>query len=237
MSEEMNNPEKTTRDDFSEEIRKALAAPDSKKPTLEEFKLMVYKDREKRRKKRNAAVAGIVVALMAGFFAFDTLVPEVGADKNPKEEIITEDGVIIEDGGYGSSDGEDNIWIIEDWKDIKDVKEIIPQILMPEYVPENYVFEKLIAKRIVENDFTCEYVFYDNGGNVLEIEILFTHGGESAMDVRDVIKKIETNNGDIYVLNGEKKTATMQLDDGTNLIIWGDISEKELIKVINGLVY
>ncbi|MBR3787077.1 MAG: hypothetical protein IKJ85_01665, partial [Firmicutes bacterium] len=146
---------------FSEEIRRRLAAPDSGKPTLEEFKVMVYKDREKRRKKRNALVACIVAAFIVGYLSFDALVPEVGADKNPKETIVTEDGVIIEDGGWGSSEEEDNVWCIYDWSELENVKLAYPMMVVPKYIPKGFVFVKFTLERLDENNIICEY-HYNN---------------------------------------------------------------------------
>ena len=116
---DINDQKTAEQQAFSEEIRRHLAEPGSGKPTLDEFKVMVYKDREKRRKKRNALVACIVAAFIVGYLTYDDLVPEVGADKNPKETIQTEDGVIIEDGGYGSSVGDENVWVTEEWNELQ----------------------------------------------------------------------------------------------------------------------
>ena len=120
---DINDQKTAEQQAFSEEIRRRLAEPGSGKPALEEFKLMVYKDRERRRKKRNTLVACLVAAFIVGYLSFDALVPEVGADKNPKETIQTEDGVIIEDGGWGSSTGENDIWKTEDWSEVIKIKE------------------------------------------------------------------------------------------------------------------
>ena len=233
MSDEIKKAEMTSEEAFSEEIKRRLAEPDSGKPSLEEFKLMVYKDRERRRKRRNAAVAGIVVALLAGFFAFDTLVPEVGADKNPKEEIITEDGVIIEDGGYGSSVGEDDVFVINDWEHVIDGKMVTQKLLIPQYIPNGYMFEKLVIESVVEEDILCKYYFSDEKNNNLIIEIFITEG-ETTYAIEDVSKRVETPSGTIYWQQQEKK-ATIILDGSCMVSVWSDLSENETMKIIEGL--
>ena len=75
--------------------------------TLDELVAMAAAE-ERRRKRRMRRISGIaalfVIVLACGaFFVFSTFTTDVDADKNPKEEIVTEDGVIIEDGGWGSS--------------------------------------------------------------------------------------------------------------------------------------
>lgn len=218
---------------MSEQIKKALAAPDSGKPSLEEFKVMVYKDRERRRRKRRAAAACVAVILIAGFFTFDYLVPEVGADKNPKEEIITEDGVIIEDGGWGSSEEEDNVWVTEDWEQVEDAKELFPVLLIPKYIPEGYVFTKLKIDNFIRNDITAEYSFVC-GNDAIFIEISFTENDSISLEVEDVSKEIISKKGKVF-LQEKIKTATIQFDDGNIIVVNGDLSEIEIIRIIEGL--
>ena len=72
--------------------------------TLDELVAMAAAE-ERRRKRRMRRISGIaalfVIVLACGaFFVFSTFTTDVDADKNPKEEIVTEDGVIIEDGGW-----------------------------------------------------------------------------------------------------------------------------------------
>ena len=65
----------------------------------------------------------------------DRFTTDVDADKNAKEEIVTEDGVVIEDGGWGSDDEES--WEITDWNEVSAMKATIPQLIIPEYIPDN----------------------------------------------------------------------------------------------------
>ena len=101
---------------------------------------------ERRRKRRMRRISGIaalfVIVLACGaFFVFSTFTTDVDADKNPKEEIVTEDGVIIEDGGWGSSS--EDTWEINNWDEVKSAKAMISELLVPYYIPNGYVFEKL----------------------------------------------------------------------------------------------
>lgn len=231
---DINDQKTAEQQAFSKEIRRRLAEPGSGKPTLDEFKVMVYKDREKRRKKRNAMVACVVAAFIVGYLAFDELVPEVGADKNPKETIQTEDGVIIEDGGYGSSVGENNVWVITEWRHIDDIKALDSRIVIPKYVPKEYSFEKLKVEKVVQNDYICEY-FFSNGKDSLEIETMIFSTGENCLNISNIKRKVESNKGTIYIQDGEKKLATMQVDGGITVNVWGSVSDVQIKNIIEGL--
>ncbi len=232
---DINDQKTAEQQAFSEEIRRRLAEPGSGKPTLEEFKLLVYKDREKRRKKRNALVACIVAAFIVGFLTFDDLVPEVGADKNPKETIQTEDGVIIEDGGYGSSVGEENVYIVDDWTQISEAKKTVSKLPIPQYIPRGYLFKQLRIETAVENDSFCKYLFVNKAQKCLEIETFITKG-EVATSIDEEYKTVECMLGKIYIKEGEK-TAIIHLEDGVVINIWYEFDEDELIKLVENLDY
>ena len=121
---------------------------------------------ERRRKRRMRRISGIaalfVIVLACGaFFVFSTFTTDVDADKNPKKEIVTEDGVIIEDGGWGSS-SEDG-WIITDWKEVSAAKATIPELVIPEYVPKGYEFESLKVEG--SKECTVAQYSYSNSEN------------------------------------------------------------------------
>ena len=130
-----NNNKTTLKEAFDAELMKRLEENPPEIPTYEEFSAMVDKslaERCRRRKRIAGIAAGFVVVLLAGILACTNLTTDVDADKNPKEEIITEDGVIIEGGGWGSSDGEDNVWVIEEWEHVYDARKVYDDFLIPE---------------------------------------------------------------------------------------------------------
>ena len=232
---DINDQKTAEQQAFSEEIRRHLAEPGSGKPTLDEFKVMVYKDREKRRKKRNALVACIVAAFIVGFLTFDDLVPEVGADKNPKETIQTEDGVIIEDGGWGSSTGENDIWKTEDWSEVIKIKEECPELIIPYYWPKEYVFKQFVMESIIEGDMICQYIFTNKDEKILEMEFVIINTEENTTNINNIARVIDTEKGEVYLLKGETKNAVTQTDEGIIVNIWGDIADAELVKIVENL--
>lgn len=231
---DINDQKTAEQQAFSKEIRRRLAEPDSGKPTLDEFKVMVYKDREKRRKKRNALVACIVAAFIVGYLTYDDLVPEVGADKNPKETIQTEDGVIIEDGGWESS-VEENIWLINDIEHVKDVKVVYPNIPVPQYVPKGYIFDELKVTTLETKSILANYVFLNKGTDI-ELEFLIVEEDEDSTNISDVKEGIQTQKGMLYFQEAEHKKATIKLNSGVYLSIWADIDDDEYVKIVNGII-
>lgn len=235
MAETETNNTKTLKEIFSEEIRAELASGRTKKPTFEEFKEMVEKEKAKRRKKYTAIAACFVAALVVGFFAFDMMADDVGADKNPKEIIQTEDGVIIEDGGYGSSSYKDNLWFTEDWADVEDAKEITPKLLIPNYIPKGYMFKTLTVETIVGNDVTCEFLFKNNKGETLEIEQHITSNNLMSIEIEAFDKSVLSSNGVIYIKENDNQIATIQRNDGIVVNIWANISDEEILEIEEGL--
>lgn len=233
---DINDQKTAEQQAFSEEIRRRLAEPGSGKPTLDEFKVMVYKDREKRRKKRNALVACIVAAFVVGYLTYDDLVPEVGADKNPKETIQTEDGVIIEDGGYGSSEEADNVFIIEDWLQVDDAKTISTKIIIPKTIPKGYMFDKLEIETLETGAIACEYIFINDNQHII-IDEYIPQNTLSAFDINEYTRIINHENNDIYILEEENKIATMYMDDGIILNVWGMLSDEEIIDIMESMIY
>lgn len=253
-----DNKERTIKDILNDEIERKLAENPPKVPTLEEFKAMAYERLEEKKventeaeaevrtvvantktdKKRKLYIAcgavGFVIAVMICAFAINMFTTDVGADKNPKDEIVTEDGVIIEDGGWGSSEGEDNVWVIEDWKDVESAKETVPDLLIPKYIPDGYQFKQLTINNFIENDITYEYLYFGSCSELLEIEIISIKGGEVSSNINDVTKTLDTIKGKVYI-QSEKKIATIRLHDGTVIHLIGSQNDNEIVKIIESI--
>jgi len=234
MAETETNNNKTLKEIFSEEIRAELASGRTKKPTFEEFKEMVEKEKAKRCKKYTAIAACFVAALVVGFFAFDMMADDVGADKNPKETIQTEDGVIIEDGGWGSTEGKDAKYVIEEWEYIEDAKTLVPNLPIPQYIPEKYIFNRLEIELMTTGGARSSYLFLDSNGNSLEIEIFDHICNSTSFEISNVFKLVETKYGTLYFQNDENK-ATIQNDDDLLISVWSILSEKEIVEIVEGL--
>jgi len=180
-------------------------------------------------------VAVLVLILIGGAIAFNALSVDVGADKNQKEEIVTEDGVVIEDGGYGAEHDGGDVWSTDVWEDVSTAKELYPELMIPEYVPEGYEFSSLYVEYLNSENIIFKYIFNEARNNVpLEIEVFIQNTSEISLDMDSVLRTIESSKGKIYIQEFENKIATMQYDDGISVLIRGDISDAETIKIIEG---
>ena len=253
------NEERTIKDVLCDDIDRRLEENPPKMPTLEEFKAMAYerlaeadakgtdadtkalsenretvkvKGTKTKTLKTAGLVAGFIIAVIIGAFAFNAYIDDVGADKNPKEEIVTEDGVIIEDGGWGSSDGEEGVWVIDAWKDVEGVKETLPELLIPRYVPDGYEFEKLTIEWIETGAATYEYCFYNNY-NEIKIEATHYNNTINSFNIANVDRQLKTDKGVVYFQEYENKIATIQIDDGILLYVEGSITDNDIVKMIN----
>ena len=195
--------------------------------------------KNRRKKLRYRKIAGLaalfLVVIVSAVMVFNSVTSDVDADKNHKEEIITDDGVVIEDGGWGSS-SEDN-WTVTDWDEVKTVKATIPELAVPEYIPEGYVFKKLIISS-EQNLLNTEYMFVDNTGKVLIMQQYIHKEALEAMQIYDNDRCIESKKGTIYIKeNDENNKAIIQLDDGIIVQIWNSVPDDEIIEIVNNIKY
>lgn len=195
---------------------------------------------ERRRKRRMRRISGIaalfVIVLACGaFFVFNTFTTDVDADKNPKEEIVTEDGVIIEDGGWGSSS--EDTWEINNWDEVKSAKATFAELGIPEYIPEGYIFNNLSIEEM-ENAITAKYIFCDMQKNELVIQQNIHNEGLGAIDIYESDRKLESKSGEIYICENHKNnTAIIKADNDCSVEIFSILNDDDIVKVIEGIKY
>lgn len=206
--------------------------------TPEELKAAVEKSRRAGRRRmlrRLAAVAALLVIAVAGaFFAFENFTTNVDADKNAKEEIVTEDGVVIEDGGWGS-DSEQS-WEITDWDEVATNKTIVPELVIPDYIPEGYKFKKLVIHEMY-NAINIEYLFFEKTRK--EELILNQFINKESLESTHIYNSnsiIKTSKGKVYITKQDTiNTATIQIEDDCIIEILSNLPDKEVIKMIESL--
>ncbi len=205
--------------------------------TPEELRSAVDKEQRAGRRRMlrrlTAAAALLMLVVAATVFAFENFTTDVDADKNAKEEIVTEDGVVIEDGGWGS-DSEQS-WEITDWDEVATMQEVIPKLMIPEYIPKEYSFRRLLISS-VGNIQTIEYLFMGKHELVIQ-EQIYNENLEST-EIYDADKKIESAKGIIYINNDlEINNATIQIDEGIIIYVWTNLSDAEVKKIIEGIEF
>lgn len=231
------NDNKTLKDIIIEETEQELASNLPEFSASPEEMLAKIKAKEKASKKRCLGYIVVAAVLILAFVAIgmkysDSLFT-VDADKNGKEEIVTDDGVIIEDEGWGSS-SEENI-VITDWEEVPIAKSHVEELLIPEYIPEGYEFEELKIEA-VDGGNTCTFTFLSIN-NEMEIRQHNIHGNRQSIEINNIGKKIDSRKGAIYVRSLDNyNIATMYIDEGLVIEIISNLTEKEIIKVLDNII-
>ncbi len=205
--------------------------------TPEELNAAVEKSRRAGRRRmlrRLTAVAALLVIAVAGaFFAFENFTTNVDADKNAKEEIVTEDGVVIEDGGWGGK--YEQSWEVTDWNEVIAVKASIPQLLIPRYIPEGYNFSQLVINEL-DNIKVMEYLFKNNENKELIIQQNVQGENTSYTQIHESDKTVYSEKGIIYFFeNPDINNAIIQIDDSIMIYIWAKLDDTEIVKIVEGI--
>lgn len=234
---EKKNSEKTLQEILSDALAQDLIDDPPTSMSFEEFEEMLDRhesDRKRKHRRRLAlAAATFLIFIVGAALVFNTLTTDVGANKNAPEEIVTEDGVVIEDEGWGSS-GEDS-WVITNWDEVASIKIAEPDLIIPEYIPKEYTFSELRFEQIESWNKTYEYLFISEKGDTLEIEINIQMGHIAALNIHNISRELLCDVGTIYIQDGEIKRATTQIDDGFLVRIWSELSDEEIVYIIENL--
>lgn len=207
--------------------------------TPEELRSAVDKEQRAGRRRMlrrlTAAAALLMLVVAATVFAFENFTTDVDADKNAKEEIVTEDGVVIEDGGWGSSTEEN--WTITDWAEIKVAKATINELVTPLYIPDGYKFEKLVISA-AGNIINAEYIFCNREKKQLTILQHIQNENLEATNIYTNDNIIRSTKGNIYVIQNEAmNTAIIQLKNDSIIEIFSNLSNEEIVKIVDKMNY
>ena len=194
---------------------------------------------EKRNRRHMRELAGVaalfILVVVGGIMVFNTFTTDVDADKNAKEEIVTEDGVVIEDGGWGSDDEES--WEITVWNEVSAMKATIPQLIIPEYIPDGYEFQNVIINDI-ENVTTIDYLFKNSKDNEIIVQEYLQDENLEFTQIYESDKQIDSKKGKIYISEDSGiNNAIIQIDDGIMVYIWTTLSHNEIIKIVDAIKY
>lgn len=233
---ERNNSEKSLREIIGEALERDAADATPSPMSYREFQSMISGSTQVKRKKRRQRIAGFaalfVIALVSAALVFHAFTDDVGANKNAPEEIITEDGVVIEDKGWGSS-GED-CWTITSWDEVETAKATFPDLMIPQYIPEGYEFEELTVEYTEIGSETYEYMFLNEQGEAIEIEISYINENETAINIDDILIILASKKGEVYVQEEDNiRIATIQMDDGISIRIWSNLSDENIVQLID----
>ena len=235
-TEERTTDERTMEDIIKDATDRYLDSFPEKEITVSDLEDMVSRHDRKTRKRtvRAAGFAALFIVVVAGIFFISGGYFDVGADKNPKEQIVKDDMVVSKDGGYGD-DGGENVNIITDWAEIDEYSKVqFEGILIPKYIPEEYEFKEMIIEN--EADTYMYKYFFESKDSVLEIHEYYCSMDIASTEAMDNKNSIECSRGRIYKRNVDKTVkATIQLDDSMIIEIWSNLTDKDIIKIVENL--
>lgn len=235
-TEERTTDERTMEDIIKDATDRYLDSFPEKEITVSDLEEMVSRHDRKTRKRtvRAAGFAALFIVVVAGIFFISGGYFDVGADKNPKEQIVKDDMVVSKDGGYGD-DGGENVNIITDWAEIDEYSKVqFEGILIPKYIPEEYEFKEMIIEN--EADTYMYKYFFESKDSVLEIHEYYCSMDIASTEAMDNKNSIECSRGRIYKRNVDKTVkATIQLDDSMIIEIWSNLTDKDIIKIVENL--
>lgn len=151
------------------------------------------------------------------------------AGKGSDQINETEDGAVIKG---NQADADENLGsvkiVIDDWKQVEEAQIKYPDMLIPEYIPEGYEFEKLV---IEGNALTEKYRFlFRKGERELEVRNSNKREEIAIFDYDEVIN-IE---GESIFLNTTEQIAYSRIGE-VNSFIYGITDKEQIEKIINGM--
>lgn len=132
---------------------------------------------------------------------------------------------------------EDRITIsIDSMDDIQDAVDFMPNLPIPEYIPEGFELEKLEVSKFLDGTYSVNYKFANENENTLSITSNFD---TSEVSLKLISEMEEIYAGDYVIYPWEDKyTATHGISflvDDQLIDIFGDVDQEKMIKVASQL--
>lgn len=206
---------------------------------IDELKQLEAADRKTRKIKRlrtiSAAAAAVIVCAAIIYTVLPESVVPVDADKNTKQKVEEKDGVvIINEGDVEGDSGEVSI-TETDWDKIEDLKEYVPNLYIPGYVPEGYEFEKATVKRYSEEMYESQLFFKNKSNEELLITQVSQNEGTQTYFVEGYKEKVKTSLGELYIAKHQKGISGVIVKNTDRISIFGECSIEEIKKVCDFL--
>lgn len=234
-----NRENRTIENIIYDAVERENEAGGKKTMSRERLEEIVQRDKKRSAKhmRRAAGLAAALIIVIAGaVIAFDTSLFDAGANKTGEEETVTEDGVVVEDEGWGS--GDENVVVFENWEEALLAREDIEGLLVPEYMPEGYEFDNLQIENLEDGSLMCIFRFTAEQNEFIEIHEFIQAQDASAMTVVvDSSYQMETEKGVAYVAENDDDTkkATVQTDGGVIVDVISGLNDSEITAIINNL--
>ena len=206
---------------------------------IDELKQLEAADRKTRKIKRLRTISVAAAAVIVCAAIIYTVLPEsvvpVDADKNTKPTVEEKDGVvIINEGDVEGDSGEVSI-TETDWDKIEDLKEYVPNLYIPGYVPEGYEFEKATVVRYSEGLYKSDIVFVDDKNEIISIAQTTQKEDSKTIFIEQYEEKFECSLGEVYIVKYQKGISGTLISGHERIFIFGNISSNEMKNICESL--
>ena len=206
---------------------------------IEELKKLEETDRKKRKQKRvrnaGVAAAAVIVCAVILYAVWPQSAVPVDADKNTEQKVEEKDGVVIINEGDVEGDSGEVSVTETDWNKVSDLKEYVPNLYIPGYVPEGYEFEKATVETYDEEMYESKFIFK----NIESKELLITQTSQDKGTQTDFLEKYDQTFscklGDVYVTKHQKGISATIIVKDDRIFIFGELPVKEMKKISNSL--
>ncbi|MEA4986715.1 MAG: DUF4367 domain-containing protein [Anaerovorax sp.] len=154
----------------------------------------------------------------------------------PEQEVTNG---FIEDSHVGVEEPQSMEEIIEDEKYIEAMKEKYEDLVVPTYIPEEYVFDKLSVKKFDDEVLKFIYVYQDNRNDELNITQRKLNDNQGSVFANEVKGFEELEEGKIFYQEDESNNRNLLvIMNEEEDIIWisGNVAKEKLLKIKNNLI-
>lgn len=188
------------------------ASPDIDLSFLKESAAAGKKRRKLYLRAAGIAAAVLVVLLGANIMLLASDKGDTYGDKGVLHRLYDNIyGLFTDEDDAGMDDAEDSIRIT-DRQDMDKAKRFLPELYVPQYIPDGYELDYLSIDRYRSGDAVCDYSYSNDEGAVLAIMEAYASGNDFE-----------------YLSQGDGEF--IQKDDRTMYLVWDDVFEEYTLTV------
>lgn len=184
-----------------------------------------------------AAVCVMILLLSANLLLIMTDSTDIYGDRGILHRIKTGVAGLFTDEDAADPDGVRESMIITDMKDIGSAKKFLPQLYVPEYMPEGYELKNLEIDEYYSGDVMGEYQFSDSHGRDIMIAFEYVNGDTSHTSASQG-ELMELKDRKIYITESSARDELCAdvITEDSYLVVTGIPEQKpDIIKIAEAL--
>lgn len=199
-------------------------------------------DRKKSRKKFNTFASRIAVIVFGILIAGSGIAIWINSQpanalkfQMEKKFYEVKDGVFSTDGEKQDAEDGDQTCITRKYKSMEDIdkaKEFMPDLPVPEYIPEGYILESLKIDKAI-NDVVSAFYNFKSGNKNFYINIIQSEQESSyEMDGKGSIVEVDGKQVCIWEDQSTDSYGCNYIFNNMTISVTGQISEEEMVEII-----